>query len=226
MGLAVLLSIIFAGVQKHPFGYISGGDPIVTVFPIKGTTYVSGELPIVVQEVQNTEQYIGMSAFLNIAYTLNGQATIPSVRLWCHFCSNFYTFSVSLLPKWKIHKSSPKVYWPLVNINDPYLRSFTTALWAVTIAEIITFILCGATIYHFVGVSNRFVCRFSLINHIYRQSVHNRTSFRISAASLQKNRILICPTYNDFCRISLFSMPFLLCFILPCPFDKHIFYSR
>jgi len=42
MGLAVLLSIIFAGVQKHPFGYIPGQEPIVTVIPVKGTTYVAG----------------------------------------------------------------------------------------------------------------------------------------------------------------------------------------
>ena len=54
MGLAVVLSIIFAGVQKHPFGYISGSEPIVTVIPIKGTTYVAGELPITVQEGSKT----------------------------------------------------------------------------------------------------------------------------------------------------------------------------
>lgn len=42
MGLAVLLAIIFAGVQDHPFGFIVGEDPIVTVIPAKGTTYVAG----------------------------------------------------------------------------------------------------------------------------------------------------------------------------------------
>lgn len=43
MGIAVLLAIIFAGIQSHPFGYITGEEPIVTVIPIKGTSYVSGE---------------------------------------------------------------------------------------------------------------------------------------------------------------------------------------
>ena len=42
MGIAVLLAIIFAGVQDHPFGYIAGQEPLVTRLPVKGTTYVSG----------------------------------------------------------------------------------------------------------------------------------------------------------------------------------------
>jgi hypothetical protein len=42
MGIAVLLAIIFAGVQDHPFGYVAGDAPIVTVIPIKGTTFVAG----------------------------------------------------------------------------------------------------------------------------------------------------------------------------------------
>ena len=64
MGLAVLLSMIFAGVQSHPFAFIPGENPIVTRLPVKGTTYVAG-----------------MSAFLNITYTFVGQITLPSVRL-------------------------------------------------------------------------------------------------------------------------------------------------
>jgi hypothetical protein len=63
MGIAVLLAIIFAGVQDHPFAYVTGSEPIVTVIPIKGTSFV-----------------LGMSAFLNISYTFIGQATLPSVR--------------------------------------------------------------------------------------------------------------------------------------------------
>jgi hypothetical protein len=43
MGIAVLLAIIFAGIQDVPFGY-TGEAPIVTVIPVKGTTYVMGEL--------------------------------------------------------------------------------------------------------------------------------------------------------------------------------------
>ncbi|KAJ7118782.1 transmembrane amino acid transporter protein-domain-containing protein [Mycena epipterygia] len=61
MGIAVLLAIIFAGIQSEPFGYIAGKAPIVTKFPVAGTTFVTG-----------------MSAFLNISYTLIGQITIPS----------------------------------------------------------------------------------------------------------------------------------------------------
>ncbi|KAJ7702220.1 transmembrane amino acid transporter protein-domain-containing protein [Mycena rosella] len=61
MGIAVLLAIIFSGIQSEPFGYIPGESPIVTNFPVAGTTFVTG-----------------MSAFLNISYTLIGQITIPS----------------------------------------------------------------------------------------------------------------------------------------------------
>ncbi|KAJ7063542.1 transmembrane amino acid transporter protein-domain-containing protein [Mycena amicta] len=60
MGIAVLLAIIFSGVQSEPFGF-TGEPPIVTKFPVPGTTFIGG-----------------MSAFLNISYTLIGQITIPS----------------------------------------------------------------------------------------------------------------------------------------------------
>lgn len=49
MGIAVLLAIIFAGIQSHPAGYIAGEEPIVTVIPIKGTSYVAGQ-PISILE--------------------------------------------------------------------------------------------------------------------------------------------------------------------------------
>ncbi|KAF8057583.1 transmembrane amino acid transporter protein-domain-containing protein [Lyophyllum atratum] len=99
MGIAVLLAIIFAGVQSHPAGYIPGSQPIVTTFPVAGTNFVSG-----------------MSAFLNITYTLVGQAAIPSF---------------------------------IAEMENP--KDFPKALWAVAIAETITFTLCGALVYHFVG---------------------------------------------------------------------------
>lgn len=43
MAIAILLGIVFSGVQKHPFGYIEGEEPIFTVFPVTGTTYVTGK---------------------------------------------------------------------------------------------------------------------------------------------------------------------------------------
>ncbi|KIJ62406.1 hypothetical protein HYDPIDRAFT_94458 [Hydnomerulius pinastri MD-312] len=97
--LAILLAIIFAGVQDHPFGYLPGQEPIVTAFPIKGTTYIAG-----------------MSAFLNITYTLVGQITLPSF---------------------------------IAEMKDP--KDFPKALWAVTIAEIVVYTVCGALIYHWTG---------------------------------------------------------------------------
>ncbi|THU90614.1 hypothetical protein K435DRAFT_728243 [Dendrothele bispora CBS 962.96] len=60
MGIAVLLAIIFSGVQSAPFKF-TGEAPIVTSIPVKGTSYVAG-----------------MSAFLNISYTLIGQIVLPS----------------------------------------------------------------------------------------------------------------------------------------------------
>ncbi|KAA1473228.1 hypothetical protein DENSPDRAFT_839676 [Dentipellis sp. KUC8613] len=99
MALSVLLAIIFSGVQSHPFGYIAGEEPLVTAIPVRGTTFVAG-----------------MSAFLNITYTLVGQITIPSF---------------------------------IAEMKNP--RDFPKALWAVTIAEVVVFTLCGALMYHFIG---------------------------------------------------------------------------
>ncbi|ODV94526.1 hypothetical protein PACTADRAFT_76162 [Pachysolen tannophilus NRRL Y-2460] len=60
MFIAVLLSLIFAGIQTHPDGW--DGTPVqYNLWPVQGTTYVSG-----------------MSAFLNIVYTFVGQITYPS----------------------------------------------------------------------------------------------------------------------------------------------------
>ncbi|KAJ7632115.1 transmembrane amino acid transporter protein-domain-containing protein [Roridomyces roridus] len=62
MGIAVLLAIIFSGIQDEPFGFVAGEPPLVTSFPVAANLgFVSG-----------------MSAFLNISYTLIGQITIPS----------------------------------------------------------------------------------------------------------------------------------------------------
>jgi hypothetical protein len=44
MGIAVLLAIIFAAVQDHPFGFIDGQPPVVTLFPAKNTTFVTGKV--------------------------------------------------------------------------------------------------------------------------------------------------------------------------------------
>ncbi|KAF9064230.1 transmembrane amino acid transporter protein-domain-containing protein [Rhodocollybia butyracea] len=99
MGIAVLLTMIFAGIQSEPFGFVEGVKPLVTAFPVAGTTYISG-----------------MSAFLNITYTLVGQATIPSF---------------------------------IAEMKNP--KDFPKALWAIAIAEVITYSLCGAIVYHFVG---------------------------------------------------------------------------
>ncbi|KAF7359247.1 Protein kinase domain-containing protein [Mycena sanguinolenta] len=43
MGIAVLLAIIFSGIQSEPFDFIAGKPPIVTKFPVAGTTFVSGK---------------------------------------------------------------------------------------------------------------------------------------------------------------------------------------
>ncbi|THH12049.1 hypothetical protein EW146_g7833 [Bondarzewia mesenterica] len=89
MGLAVLLAIIFSGVQSHPFGYIVGQGPIVTAIPVKGTTFVAD--------------------------------------------------------------------------HDPF------ALWAVTIAEIVMFTLCGALMYHYVGNQYITAPAFGSLQPVYKK---------------------------------------------------------
>lgn len=59
MFIAVILAMIFAGIQSHPYKF--DGTPVhYTLFPKKGTTYVDA-----------------MCAFLNIVYTFVGQITYP-----------------------------------------------------------------------------------------------------------------------------------------------------
>ncbi|TFK51216.1 hypothetical protein OE88DRAFT_1514559 [Heliocybe sulcata] len=116
MGIAVLLAIIFSGIQAHPFGYIAGEEPLVTSIPVKGTTYVAG-----------------MSAFLNISYTFIGQITLPSF---------------------------------IAEMREP--KDFPKALWAVTIAEIVVFTICGAVMYHFVGNQYMTSPAFGSLEHKYK----------------------------------------------------------
>ncbi|KAI0263580.1 transmembrane amino acid transporter protein-domain-containing protein [Gloeopeniophorella convolvens] len=117
MGIAVLLAIIFSGVQDHPFGYILGEEPLVTAVPVKGTSYVTG-----------------MSAFLNITYTLVGQITLPSF---------------------------------IAEMKNP--KDFPKALWAVTIAEMIVFTLCGALMYHYVGNQYMTSPAFGSLQTVYKK---------------------------------------------------------
>lgn len=62
MFIAVILAIVFAGIQKHPGHYDEYALPITwNLWPAEGTTFAAG-----------------MSAFLNIVYTFVGQITYPS----------------------------------------------------------------------------------------------------------------------------------------------------
>lgn len=61
MFIAVILAMVFAGIEDHPGHYKVGTEVHYRLFPEKGTTYVAG-----------------MEAFLNIVYTFVGQITYPS----------------------------------------------------------------------------------------------------------------------------------------------------
>ena len=83
MGISVLLVIIFSGVQSRPFGF-TGEAPIVTKGPVPGTTYVTGTPATIFSSGVFAKShpllcFLGMSAFLNISYTLIGQIVLPSV---------------------------------------------------------------------------------------------------------------------------------------------------
>lgn len=61
--ISVLLAAVFAGAEGKPAHYDPAtlGEPIVTAFPVAGTTFVAA-----------------LNAFLNISYTFIGQITLPS----------------------------------------------------------------------------------------------------------------------------------------------------
>jgi hypothetical protein len=61
--ISVLLAAVFAGAEGKPAHYdpATHGEPIVTAFPVAGTTFVAA-----------------LNAFLNISYTFIGQITLPS----------------------------------------------------------------------------------------------------------------------------------------------------
>lgn len=61
--VSVLLAAVFATAEGKPAGYdpLVLGEPIVTAFPVPGTTLVAA-----------------LNAFLNISYTFIGQITLPS----------------------------------------------------------------------------------------------------------------------------------------------------
>jgi hypothetical protein len=86
-----------------------------------------------------------MSAFLNITYTFVGQITLPS-----------------FIAEMKNPKDFPKGAPALTFAPDSLTaqRPRVAALWAVTLAEIVVFTLCGAIMYHFVGEVSARSCPF------------------------------------------------------------------
>ncbi|KAG5643997.1 hypothetical protein DXG03_009287 [Asterophora parasitica] len=110
MAIAILLTIIFAGVQKHPSGYIPGSEPIVSLFPPAGTGFIGG--------------------------ALGSSSLVPG-----YLVSEVYHPTI-----YKPNEGYPQFIAEMKNPKD-----FPKALWAVAIAEIITYSLCGAIVYHFVG---------------------------------------------------------------------------
>ncbi|KJZ73877.1 hypothetical protein HIM_06770 [Hirsutella minnesotensis 3608] len=88
--VSVILATVFAGIQGRPAGFdLLKGEPVVTAWPLRSTTYVQG-----------------MAAFLNISYTFIGQITLPSFiaemrdprefpkSLWACTIAEIITFSV------------------------------------------------------------------------------------------------------------------------------------
>lgn len=88
--ISVLLATIFSGIEPHPLGYSpSLGEPVVTAFPLPGTTFIAA-----------------MGAFLNISYTFIGQTTLPSFiaemrepkdfpkALWAVTIAEIFMFSI------------------------------------------------------------------------------------------------------------------------------------
>jgi hypothetical protein len=140
MGIAVLLAIIFSGIQSEPFGFVAGEPGIVTNFPVAGTTFVIGMFKLFYSSYSLT-RFSAMSAFLNISYTLIGQITIPSVL----FHPDRPLLSSSLLYSVYCGDEGAERF-PQRCVSNRALATFPhssplQALWAVTICEVVVFTL-------------------------------------------------------------------------------------
>ncbi|KAI1432343.1 amino acid transporter [Xylaria sp. CBS 124048] len=72
--IAVLLAVIFAGIESHPAGY----NPLPIIDPLTGKALPSGAPIVTVIPLATTTFVNGLNAFLNISYTFIGQITLPS----------------------------------------------------------------------------------------------------------------------------------------------------
>ncbi|KAG7902770.1 hypothetical protein KL907_003903 [Ogataea polymorpha] len=117
MFVAIVLSMVFAGVQDHPGGWDGTTGVTWRLWPAKGTTYVQG-----------------MNAVLNIVYTFVGQITYPSF---------------------------------IAEMKNP--RDFNKAVYAVTIAEIVLYVLTGTIVYVYVGDAYITAPAFGSLAPVYKK---------------------------------------------------------
>lgn len=160
MFIAVILSMVFAGVQTHPNGYDSLQKPVqYNLWPEKGTTYVDG-----------------MSAMLNIVYTFVGQITYPSfisqMKQPKDFKKALYVVTLAELIVFSLAGSIVYVYVGEAYITSPAFGSLTGNYKKVAFSFALPTILFLGALYS--NVSAQF-----LFSHIFKRTSRHRNDHTV-----------------------------------------------
>lgn len=142
MFIAVVLSMVFAGIQDHPNHYEESVPVHYNLWPEEGTTYVAG-----------------MSAFLNIVYTFVGQITYPSfisqMKQPKDFKKALYLVTAAELITFALAGSIVYVYVGQAYITAPAFGSLTSVYKKIAFSFALPTILFLGALYS--NVSSQFL---------------------------------------------------------------------
>lgn len=160
MFIAVVLSMVFAGIQSHPNGYEKLHEPVrYNLWPEKGTTYVDG-----------------MSAMLNIVYTFVGQITYPSfisqMKQPKDFKKALYAVTLAELIVFSLAGSIVYVYVGEAYITAPAFGSLTGNYKKIAFSFALPTILFLGALYS--NVSAQF-----LFSHIFKRTSRHRNDHTV-----------------------------------------------
>lgn len=160
-GISILLTMIFAAIQDHPFDYDAAVPVQWNLWPKPGTTYVNA-----------------MVAALNIVYTFVGQITYPSfiaeMKNPRDFRKAVYAISVCQIVLYVIAGSICYVYVGDAYITSPAIGSLTRTYKIVAFSFMIPTLIFLGVLY--AAVSARFLF-LEVIFEKHSHHAHNHTVF-------------------------------------------------